>query len=210
MIFWLALTLEDREGLKPWLQFGLLWGIAALEQHCPCCVSAGFGTLGVVSTRAAQLSDSFAGVVLASVVFLACITPWLVRNYRDVRQIYFHPRQLRRGTAAGQRQRRRRHMDAVFASRRRISTRCGSTRRWANWRYIAMRKRHALDYIRSGLWAICRTVREAIHLFLGGAAAAGANLVAGAGEKFAVPGIVGAYVLGIGHALYASANRAPG
>src|SRR6202789_4259172 len=31
VIFWLALTMEDRDGLKPWLQFGLLWGVAALN-----------------------------------------------------------------------------------------------------------------------------------------------------------------------------------
>ena len=30
-IFWLALTLEDRDGWVPWLQFGMLWGITALS-----------------------------------------------------------------------------------------------------------------------------------------------------------------------------------
>ena len=30
-IFWLALTLEDRDGWMPWFQFGLLWGITALS-----------------------------------------------------------------------------------------------------------------------------------------------------------------------------------
>src|SRR5580704_3275180 len=30
-LFWLALTLEDRDGWWPWFQFGLLWGIAALD-----------------------------------------------------------------------------------------------------------------------------------------------------------------------------------
>ena len=27
----IALTMEEREGLKPWLIFGVLWGIAALN-----------------------------------------------------------------------------------------------------------------------------------------------------------------------------------
>src|SRR5271165_2587982 len=31
VIFWLTLTLEDREGLRHWLWLGLLWGIAALN-----------------------------------------------------------------------------------------------------------------------------------------------------------------------------------
>jgi len=31
VILWLALTLEDRDGVTPWVCFGLLWGIAALN-----------------------------------------------------------------------------------------------------------------------------------------------------------------------------------
>jgi len=31
VIFWLALTMEDRDGLLPWVEFGVLWGIAALN-----------------------------------------------------------------------------------------------------------------------------------------------------------------------------------
>jgi len=31
VILWLTLTLEERDGLKPWLWFGLLWAIAALN-----------------------------------------------------------------------------------------------------------------------------------------------------------------------------------
>ncbi len=30
VIFWLTLDLEERDGLVPWIQFGLFWGIAAL------------------------------------------------------------------------------------------------------------------------------------------------------------------------------------
>src|SRR5690349_4753838 len=29
-IFWMTLILEEREGWRPWIEFGLLWGIAAL------------------------------------------------------------------------------------------------------------------------------------------------------------------------------------
>jgi len=39
---------------------------------------------------------------------------------------------------------------------------------------------------------------EAVYLFLGGAAAAGAGLVVGGGEELVVSGVVGADVLGIG------------
>src|SRR6202521_1407188 len=30
MIFWLTLNMEEKDGMKPWLRFGLLWGVAAL------------------------------------------------------------------------------------------------------------------------------------------------------------------------------------
>src|SRR5437867_9326243 len=30
LIFWLTLRLEDLDGVKPWIGFGLLWGVAAL------------------------------------------------------------------------------------------------------------------------------------------------------------------------------------
>jgi len=87
-IIWLTLTLEDRDGWLPWLEFGLLWGILALNgtSLLSFLPAAGFyawyrrGKLG---------KKSFAGVVLASLIFFACITPWLVRNYRTFGKFIF-------------------------------------------------------------------------------------------------------------------------
>ena len=80
-IFWLALTLPERGGFRPWAAFGALWGVAALNSP----VLLGFlpaSGLWAWYHRAKAGKRSLAGVALASVVFLAFITPWLARNYR--------------------------------------------------------------------------------------------------------------------------------
>jgi 4-amino-4-deoxy-L-arabinose transferase-like glycosyltransferase len=88
VIFWLALEMEERDGWKPWLQFGLLWGIAALTNTSLVAFLAVSG-LWVWYRRRKQGKRSLAGVVLASIVFVACIAPWLVRNYRTFGQPIF-------------------------------------------------------------------------------------------------------------------------
>ena len=80
-ILWLALTMEERDGLKPWIWFGLLWGIAALNSPVLLSFLPASG-LWAWYHRARHRKPSFSGVVLASVIFFACVTPWLLRNYR--------------------------------------------------------------------------------------------------------------------------------
>jgi hypothetical protein len=81
LILWLALTLEDRDGPTPWLEFGLLWAIAALNSTVLIAFLPASG-LWAWYHRAKCSKRSLAGIVLASTVFLACIAPWTVRNYR--------------------------------------------------------------------------------------------------------------------------------
>ena len=78
-IFWLALTMEDRDGWLPWLQFGLLWGIAALDSTSLLSFLPAAG-LWAWWHRAKKGNGSLVGIAVASFVFLACITPWLVHN----------------------------------------------------------------------------------------------------------------------------------
>src|SRR5580700_11488939 len=75
LIFWLALTLEERDGLKPWLEFGLLWGIAALNSTVLLSFLPASGVWAWYH-RARRHKRSLAGVVVASVVFIACVAPW--------------------------------------------------------------------------------------------------------------------------------------
>ena len=79
-IFWLTLELEKRDGWSPWLEFGLLWGIAALNSPTLLSFLPAAG-LWAWYRRAKQGKQSLAGVALASIIFFACITPWIVRNY---------------------------------------------------------------------------------------------------------------------------------
>jgi Dolichyl-phosphate-mannose-protein mannosyltransferase len=88
VIFWLALTMEDRDGLMPWLEFGLVWGIAALNSTVLIAFLPASG-LWAWYRRAKRGKRSVAGIVLASAIFVACITPWTVRNYRTFGKFIF-------------------------------------------------------------------------------------------------------------------------
>src|SRR5215470_9039225 len=77
--FWLALMLEDRNGWLPWIEFGMLWGLIALNGTSLLSFLPAAGLWAWY--RRAQLGKrSLPGVVVASLIFFACITPWLMRN----------------------------------------------------------------------------------------------------------------------------------
>ena len=86
--FWLALTLEERDSWLPWFEFGLLWGLIALNGTSLLSFLPAAG-LWAWYRRSKGGKQSLAGVVLASVIFFACITPWLMRNYRTFGQFIF-------------------------------------------------------------------------------------------------------------------------
>ncbi len=88
VIFWLALTMEDRAGLKPWVEFGLLWGIAVLNSTVLIAFLPASG-LWAWYRRAKLRKPSFTGILLASLIFIACVTPWTVRNYRTFGKFIF-------------------------------------------------------------------------------------------------------------------------
>jgi 4-amino-4-deoxy-L-arabinose transferase-like glycosyltransferase len=88
VIFWLALTMEDRDGLKPWIEFGLLWGIATLNSTVLIAFLPASG-LWAWYRRAKRGKQSLGGIVLASLIFIACVTPWTMRNYRTFGKFIF-------------------------------------------------------------------------------------------------------------------------
>jgi 4-amino-4-deoxy-L-arabinose transferase-like glycosyltransferase len=146
-IFWLALTLEDRDGWMPWFQFGLLWGITALSSTSLLSFLPAAG-LWAWYRRARNGKQSFAGVVLASVVFFTCIAPWLVRNYQTFGKFIFirdnFGAELRLGNGNGADGTLMLYLDTthdVYAMRQ--------FQAMGELPYIAMRKRQALDYIRA-------------------------------------------------------------
>jgi 4-amino-4-deoxy-L-arabinose transferase-like glycosyltransferase len=144
-IFWLALTLEDRDGQIPWLQFGLLWGIAALSSTSLLSFLPAAG-LWPWYRRTRRGKRSLAGVVLASVVFFACIAPWLVRNYHTFGKFIFirdnFGAELRMGNGNG--------ADGTWMEYLHPTQNVYAMRQYqvmGELAYVAMRKRQALDYI---------------------------------------------------------------
>src|SRR5689334_23101577 len=81
LIFWLTLDMEDRGGWRPWAAFGLLWGISALTNTSLLAFLPVSG-LWIWHRRWRAGKRSLAGVVLASCIFIACVAPWNIRNYR--------------------------------------------------------------------------------------------------------------------------------
>ncbi len=145
VIFWLAFSMEDREGLTPWLEFGLLWGIAALNSTVLVAFLPASG-LWAWYRRAKRHKPSFAGIVLASLIFIACITPWTVRNYRTFGKFIFirdnFGAELRLGNGPGADGTWMQYLHPtqdVYAMR--LYTSMGELA------FIERSKRHALDYI---------------------------------------------------------------
>ena len=144
-IFWLALTLEDRDGWLPWIEFGILWSIAALTSTSLLSFLPAAG-LWAWYRRVRRGKKSLAGVLLASVVFFACITPWLVRNYQTFGKFIFvrdnFGAELRMGNGAG--------ADGTWMEYLHPTQDVYALRQYqamGEIAYVAMRKRQALDYI---------------------------------------------------------------
>ena len=147
LAFWLALTMEEREGWMPWVKFGLLWGVIALNSPSLLSFLPAAG-LWAWYHRAQRGKASLAGVVLASVVFFACITPWLVRDYQTFGRFIFirdnFGAELRLGNGNGADGTLMLYLDPPhdpyamhqFQSMGEVA-------------YIAMRKQQALAYIRA-------------------------------------------------------------
>jgi len=147
VIFWFSLTLEERDGFGPWLEFGLLWGITALNSPSLLSFLPAAG-LWAWYRRAKLGKRSVAGVVLASVVFFACITPWLLRNHETFGKFIFirdnFGAELRLGNGHGADGTLMLYLDPlhdVYAMRQ--------FRSMGELAYIAMRKQQAIDYIKA-------------------------------------------------------------
>jgi len=146
VLFWLTLVMEEREGLKPWLTFSLIWGIAALTNPSLLAFLPASG-LWIWYHRWKLGKRSLAGVVLASGVFLGCIAPWLIRNYRTFGQPVFlrsnFGAELRIGNGPGANGTWMEYLHPtqnVFEMER--------YRRLGEMAYVKERKQEAIDFIR--------------------------------------------------------------
>jgi 4-amino-4-deoxy-L-arabinose transferase-like glycosyltransferase len=147
VIFWLALTMEERDGLKPWLWFGLLWGVAALNSTVLLSFLPASG-IWAWYRRAKWGKRSLAGVALAAVVCVSCIAPWTVRNYRTFGKVIFirdnFGAELRLGNGNG--------ADGTWMQHLHPTQDLYGMRQYESMgelAYIEMRKRQAVDYIKA-------------------------------------------------------------
>jgi len=146
-LLWMALTLEDRQGWLPWFEFGLLWGLAALNSTSLLSFLPAAG-LWAWYRRAKRGKGSLMGIALASLTFFVCIMPWLIRDYRTFGEFIFirdnFGAELRLGNGPG--------ADGTWMEYLHPTQDVYSMRQYqamGELAYIAMRKREALDYIRS-------------------------------------------------------------
>jgi 4-amino-4-deoxy-L-arabinose transferase-like glycosyltransferase len=146
-IFWLALTLEESGGGRRWFEFGLLWGMAALNSTSLLSFlpAAGLWAWWRCGQRGKR---SLGGVVLASVVFFTSITPWLVRNYQVFGRFIFirdnFGAELRLGNGPG--------ADGTWMEYLHPTQDVYAMRQYQEMgelAYIAMRKRQAIAFIQA-------------------------------------------------------------
>lgn len=147
VLFWLALEMEDLTGGKPWIAFGMLWGVAALTNSSLLSFLPASG-LWAWYRCWKKGKPAIAGVVLASVFFVATITPWLVRNYETFGKFIFlrsnFGAELRLGNGPG--------ADGTWMQYLHPSQNLTELRRYQQMgelAYVAERKREALEFIRT-------------------------------------------------------------
>ena len=80
LIFWLTLLLEEQNGLKGWVCFGLLWGVSALVNTSLLSFLPA-SALWVWYRRAKRGQSSVTNMLVVTFVFALCLTPWVARNY---------------------------------------------------------------------------------------------------------------------------------
>ncbi len=88
VIFWLTLVAEERDGMLPWIQFGLLWGIAALTNTSLLAFLPASG-LWICYHRFLRNKHFLGGAIVSALIFAACIAPWLIRDYQTFGKFIF-------------------------------------------------------------------------------------------------------------------------
>lgn len=167
-LFWLTLIMEEcelsfalsgqgqanpdtqtwRNRSLLWALFGLVWGIAALVNTSLLAFLPVSG-LWVWWRRWKLSKQSLGGIALASMIFLACITPWTVRNYRTFGKLFLirsnFGAELRLGNGPG--------ADGTWMQKLHPTQNAHEMTRYRNMgeiNYIAVRKQEADAYIREG------------------------------------------------------------
>jgi 4-amino-4-deoxy-L-arabinose transferase-like glycosyltransferase len=145
ILFWLTLQLDEVEGAKPWIGYGILWGVAALTNTSLLAFLPASG-LWVWYRRSKQAKPSFIAVALASLFFIATIAPWLVRNYETFGKFIF----IRSNFGAELRLGNGPFADGMWMQWLHPSQNIVELRRYQQMgelEYVATRKREAMEFI---------------------------------------------------------------
>lgn len=147
VIFWLTLKLEELDGRRIWIAFGLVWGVAALTNPSLLAFLPASG-LWAWYRRWKVERSSLVGVLLATLFFAATIAPWLVRNYETFGQFIFirsnFGAELRLGNGPG--------ADGTWMVYLHPTQNVLAMRRYQELgeiAYVAERKREAMQFIRA-------------------------------------------------------------
>lgn len=166
VIFWLTLSMEEHDGLKPWAWFGLLWGVAAVDSTVLLSFLPVAG-LWAWYHRARRGKRSVAGVILALLIFVTCVTPWIARNYQTFGKFIFvrdnFGAELRLGNGPG--------ADGTWMQTLHPTQDTYAMRQYmamGELAYVAMRKRQAVEYIRAdyGRFAVL-SIKRFIYFWAG-------------------------------------------
>jgi len=166
VIFWLALEMEELTGAMPWIAFGVLWGVAGLTNTSLVSFLPASGIWALYRSWKKGRS-SVAGAALASLVFVATIAPWLVRNYETFGKLIFvrsnFGAELRLGNGPG--------ADGTWMQYLHPSQNVIEMRRYqqlGELAYVAERKREALQFIRADYGRFARLSIKRFIYYWGG------------------------------------------
>ncbi len=146
LLLW-AMRLAEGRSVREWIGWGALWGFGGLMN--PAILSlVPFVGLWVVWQLSREEKAWLGGAVVAGAVFWACITPWLIRNYRTFQQPVF--------------------LRTNFGAEFRMGNGPGANGTWMSWlhpthnvlefqrfkqmgeiAYVRARKREAVDWIKA-------------------------------------------------------------
>ena len=79
LLFLLTLRLVEYDSRKLWVVYGLMWGVAALTNPALLSVLP-LSLVWLVIKRRRQQKVYLVSLLLVLVTFVACVTPWIVRN----------------------------------------------------------------------------------------------------------------------------------
>ncbi len=146
LIFWLTLRLEEADGFAPWLGWGMLWGVVALVNTSLLAFLPAAG-LWACSRRARVQKQFFSQALVSALIFVACVSPWIVRNKRALGEFIFirsnFGAELRFGNGPGA---NGTWMDSEHPTKN--VQQLEMYKQEGEVAYVAGRKREAIDFIR--------------------------------------------------------------